>query len=549
MPDLRYQKIQALIIDDFDSFRDMLFAMLRELGVPKIDIAANSQEALRLCATNTYDIIVCDQNLGPGKTGQQILEVLRQTTNNNSDSMFVLISAECNKNVILASFDHEPDDYLAKPITKQSLEQRLNRLLSQRLALAPIFHAIKYSDINTAIDLCRQEIASDHRYKNHCQKLLGNLLLKEKRLDEAEELYRGILNVRQLDWAMLGMAHVKKLKGDSLSAQQWLEEVIQFNPLCLKAYDLLADILRERGDSVAVQFTLQQAVEFSPLSILRQQALGEVALKNHDIFTAANAYRHAVKLGINSYYDSLSCLISFVHSAIQLSLFDRTIARVMVREAIKCVAELTARFGVSSDNKVNTFLLEAQLQVADGDVRKAKEAMSAAQAIINKEKDSLLLATKIEWVNALRATDRVTEAERITADLLVQYSASEDDLQKIDCLLDEPCSVKNKNLIEKINREGVALYEAKDFLRSAASFKSALQQLPKHIGLRLNLLQTLIALAKSDRTKPSILTEAQYILNSVTSIIPSSHAQFHRYRQLEVALKNVKNGIDGATSQ
>lgn len=47
MPDLRYEKIQALIVDDFDNFRVMLFNMLQELWVPKIDVAASDKEALR----------------------------------------------------------------------------------------------------------------------------------------------------------------------------------------------------------------------------------------------------------------------------------------------------------------------------------------------------------------------------------------------------------------------------------------------------------------------------------------------------------------------
>ena len=110
MSDLRYENIQALIVDDFDNFRVMLFNMLQELGVPRIDVAASDKEALRLCAINTYDIILCDQNLGHGKTGQQSLEVLRYTPNPNSDSMFVLVSAESNKSIIMAAFDYEPDD-------------------------------------------------------------------------------------------------------------------------------------------------------------------------------------------------------------------------------------------------------------------------------------------------------------------------------------------------------------------------------------------------------------------------------------------------------
>lgn len=542
MPDLGYQKIQALIIDDFDSFRDMLFAMLQELGILRVDVAASANEALRLCGKNTYDIILCDQNLGPGKSGQHILEVLRNTPNHNSDSLFVLISAESNKDIIMASFDYEPDDYLTKPITTQSLAQRLDRLLSQRLILTPIYKALKQSNTDVAIELCREEINSNHRYKNYCQKLLGRLLLKMEQLDDAEQLYREILDVRQLDWAMLGMANVKKLKGDSLSAQQWLEEIIQFNPLCLKAYDVLADILRERDDTVALQQLLVQAVELSPLSILRQRALGEVALINNDTLIAANAFRKAVKLGENSYYDSLTYLVNFVHAVIQLSVFDKNIAKAMLREAIKYVSDMPSRFGKTTDNRVSSYLLEVQLQVASGDIRKSKEAMASVNSISEREKKSLSLMTKIEWVNALRAMGNVVEANRLTVELSSYYAASEEALQKIDCLLDEPRSIKNKQYIAKINQEGITHFNAQDFSRSVLSFKRALQKLPKHIGLRLNLLQTLIAILKTDRKNSVIATEAQQLASGVASVIPDTHGQYQRFRHLEMALRDVVNG-------
>lgn len=541
MPDLRYEKMQALIIDDFDSFRDMLFSMLQQFGIPKIDVAMSGAEGLRLCSHNTYDIILCDQNLGKGKSGQQVLEVLRHTTNKNSDSLFVLISAESNKSIIMASFDYEPDDYLTKPITAHTLNQRLERLLSQRLALTPIYKALKDAKFDQAIDLCRTEIASNQRYKNYCQKLLGNLLLKMEYLDDAEQLYRNILEVRQLDWAMLGMANVKKSKGDSLSAQQWLEEIIQFNPLCLKAYDALADILRERDDTAALQLLLQQALEYSPLSILRQQALGEVSLQNNDILTATTAFRKAVKLGENSHYDNLNCLINFVRSVIQLSVFDKTMAKSMLRDAMKAVTDLPVRFGKNIDTKVSAHLLEVQLQVACGDPKKSKEAMSAANGLIEKDKASLALWTKIEWVSALRAMGNIAEADRITAELLTQYSSSEEDLQQIDHLLDEPSSAKNKKFVASINKEGITHYEAQDFSRSALSFKRALRKLPKHIGLRLNLLQTLIELLKKDRSNSLLIEEAQQVVNAVASTISPNHKQYQRFRQLEAALKDTMN--------
>ena len=546
MSDNSYAKLHALIVDDFESFRITLSKMLHELGIGSVDSASSSSEALRYCSSKVYDVILCDQNLGKGKTGQQILEVLRHQPNANSDSLFVLVSAESNKSIIMAAYDYEPDAYLTKPITAQALGQRLERLFKQRMALAPIYKAIKEQNINAAIQLCEAEIAAGNRYTGSCQKMLGRLLLQVSDVEKAEVLYRAILDVRQLDWAMLGMAQIKKMQGNSLSAQQWLEEIIQFNPLCLKAYDVLASILAERGDLQGQQKVLQKAVDISPLSILRQQELGDVSFKNNDLLGAANAYRKAVKIGENSCHDNIKFHESFAHTGIQLAKLDKNLASTVVRDALKVMAEIPQRFGKASSVKMNALLLESQLCVASGEERRAEELLVNAQKIINADVSAVTLETRIELVRAFRELGNKSESDKIIAELLSEHEGNEDQLQKIDCLLDEPCSAKNKALMAQVNKDGIAFYEAKDFSRAADCFTSALQDFPQHIGLRLNFVQALMGQVKGESEKASTLTMMQQTMDYLRKIIPDNHAQFRRFRQLEDLLREMTKSAKSA---
>ena len=533
MPDVRFEKMQVLIVDDFDNFRSMLTDMLLTLGVINIEVAASDRVALRLCCSKAYDIILCDQILGQGKSGQQVLETLRHTPNRNNDTMFVLISAETNKNIIMAAFDYEPDDYLTKPITAHVLEQRLGRLLTQRLTLAPIYQALKDLNIDAAIELCRREIGGGKRYGNHCQKLLGRLLLANERYSDAEQLFREILDMRQLDWAMLGIAKIKKAQGDFESAKQCLKNIIEFSPMYLKAYDVLVDVYGEFNDSRAQQETLEQALAISPLSILRQQALGDVALKNNDVLVAVEAYRNAVLLGEHSCHNNVDVHKNFVRTTILLGKIDKDLAKPMLREALITVDNLTSVFGKGTDNKVVSSLLEVQLHNAAGDDKKSKDAMLFIEKMIYKKYSSLSLPTKIEWVNAIRGQGDFAEADRVTAELLIEYSNNEEALQKIDSLLEEPCSVKNKALVAKINKAGISYYEAKDFTSAVSAFKSALVELPQLIGLHLNLLQSLAELLKLDSHDEPALQAAKQTIRYVSKIIPSTHPQYYRFSQLE----------------
>lgn len=537
MPDSPYAKMQALIVDDFESFRITLSKMLQEFGVGTVDSVPSSNEALRYCNAKVYDIILCDQNLGKGKTGQQVLEVLRHKPTLNSDSLFLLVSAESNKNIIMAAYDYEPDAYLTKPITGQTLGQRLERLFKQRIALAPIYKALKEKQFDVVVELCEAEINSGNRYAGPCQKILGRIFLQIGEFEKAENLYRNILDLRQLDWAMLGMAQAKKMQGDSLSAQQWLEEIIQFNPLCLKAYDLLAEILAERADYQGQQKIMQQAVDISPLSILRQQVLGDVGFKNNDLLSAANAYRKAVKLGENSCHDNVKFHENFARAGIQLAKLDKNLAAPILRDALRVVAEMPLRFGKTNASKMSSYLLESQLLIASGEERRAADSLVSAQKIIHSDESAVNLELKIELVRTLRELGNKDESEKIIAELLEEYADNEDQLQKIDCLLDEPCSAKNKALVAQINKNGIAFYEAKNFVRAVDCFTSALQDFPQHIGLRLNLVQALMEQAKQESDKQQLVIGMQQTMDYIRKIIPDKHAQYRRFRQLEDLLR------------
>ncbi|WP_331346751.1 response regulator [Cellvibrio sp. UBA7661] len=538
MADLGYYKMHALIIDDFENFRGTLYKMLMDLGIGNVDTAASGEEALRFCRARTYDLILCDNNLGKGKSGQQVLEELRSTDNPCADSLFILVSAESSKSIIMAAYDYEPDAYLAKPITPKALDQRLSRLIEQRAELKAIQVAQKAGDNQQAIKLCKELIANGSRHTNSCQKLLGQLYLTNNDVAAAEELYRTVLDNRELEWAQLGMVRTKLAQHDYLGAQQWLENILQGNPLCMKAYDLQAELFKLQNDTEGLQNILQKATDISPLSILRQQALGDVAQQNNDLVTAANALRRAVKLGEHSCFDKAEVHSLFAQTTIDLHSIDKELAKPLVRDAINCIVNYEDNFGKTQLKKAESLLLESQLQVCAGDQRRAQEALSSAQTVLGNTKDADALPVQIEMVRALRVLGKTDEAQRRLADLLQHYASNEDQLQKLDVLLDEPRSEKNKLMVAEINKKGIAAYNAKDFSTAADSFKIALQKLPNHVGLRLNYVQAMIDKLKSN-FEQATSEKIQQAFTKASAIISSQHPQYQRYRQLSEVYTNL----------
>lgn len=543
MADLGYYKMHALIVDDFENFRGTLYKMLMDLGIGNADSAASGEEALRFCKARSYDLILCDNNLGKGKSGQQVLEELRSTENPCSNSLFILVSAENSKGTIMAAYDYEPDAYLAKPITPKALDQRLSRLIEQRVELKAIHTAQKSGDDQLAINLSKELIASGSRYANACQKLLGQLYLKKNDLAAAEAVYRAVLDNRELEWAQLGMVKTKLAQKDLLGAQQWLENILQANPLCMKAYDLQAELFKLQNDSEGLQNVLQKATDISPLSILRQQALGDVAQQNNDLVTAANALKRAVKLGEHSCFDKAEVHSLFAQTTIDLFSIDKELAKPLIREAISCINNLEDKFGKTNLRKVESLLLESQLQVCAGDQRRAQDALASAQSVLGNTKDDNALSVQIELVRTLRLLGKTDEAQQLLGDLLHRYTDKEEQLQRLDVLLDEPRSEKNKLMVAEINKKGIAFYNAKDFTAAADAFKTALQKLPNHVGLRLNYVQAMIDKLKT-RYDAGVSEKIQQTFTKTSAIISQQHPQYQRYRQLNDVYYNLVKAFE-----
>ncbi len=155
-----YRSLSILIVDDLENFRLSLRQMISSFGVGTIETASNGEDAIARCQTQRFDVILCDYNLGPAKNGQQVLEELRYNKLINETSIFVMITAETSKDMVMGALEYLPDGYITKPITKEVLQTRLDSMITQRELLKPINEAIDSGQLDVAILLVHREMQS-----------------------------------------------------------------------------------------------------------------------------------------------------------------------------------------------------------------------------------------------------------------------------------------------------------------------------------------------------------------------------------------------------
>lgn len=531
MGKINYQQLSVLVADDFSSFRNTVNGMLRNLGVNDVHLASNGEEVIDRCELKSFDVILCDYDLGAGRNGQHVLEELRYRRSITRRNVFLMVSAEASRNIVMSAYDCEPDDYLMKPITGKMLQQRMTRLLLHRDVLSPVYGLLDRGDLEQAMDILVDLALADDRYSSSAQKMLGELYIKNSELNKAEKLYTRSLETRQLDWARLGLAKVKQLKGELDTAGTWLNKIVEDNPLFLPAYDVLADNWVRKGSSEEAQHTIESAVEVSPMSILRQKRLSEVAQENGDTSTAIEALGRTVKLGRLSCYGGPEDVFNFakvVSSAVEK---NQEVPANAVDDALKALQSAADQYDLTEEEIAQCQLLEGKVLYHGGNREEALRLIESADSVLHDQGSDI--DSDVERVSLLFSLEKTAEAEVLLQELQEKYATDQDALVKLDQFLNEPVSDTNRELVATVNREGIDLYSDAKFDEALECFEKARKLFPNHIGIQLNIVQSYIGKLKIDPSDEWVANECHASLELVASLINDTHPQHDRFLRLK----------------
>ncbi|CAH2714553.1 Sensory transduction protein regX3 [Neobacillus rhizosphaerae] len=111
---------QLLIVDDEKAILHMLTTILKKEAFSFIDTAGTAEEALALCQTKRYDLILLDVML-PNRSGFEICPLIRETT----DAPIFFLTARSTDLDKLSGFALGADDYITKPFNPLEVVARI----------------------------------------------------------------------------------------------------------------------------------------------------------------------------------------------------------------------------------------------------------------------------------------------------------------------------------------------------------------------------------------------------------------------------------------
>ncbi len=540
-----YSQMRCLVVDDMPDVRVAITGMLRVFGVQQVDVVANGEQAIEACLNNHYHMVLCDYNLGPGRDGQQVLEELRYRNRLNNTSMFVMITAESSREMVLGALEYQPDDYVTKPITQALLRQRLDRVMLRHRELYNIKQAMDEKDFATAEQRCADKLSADTSYRGACLQIQAEMNLRLFNFKRAEEIYTGVLAERPLLWAKLGLGKTQVAKKEYAKAEKNLKEVIGNDRRVVEAHDLLADAYIGKGDTIAAQKAMQDAAEVSPKSVMRQRRLAELSKLNEDTQACLEASRRVIKTARNSVYESPEDYFNLAGTLSDLSKEGEANADKYVKETFEVLQKLEKRPYFDAGADIQSNLLKSRSLKNNNKAADAEKFLDKAKTLYKTNKEELTPEAGMSFAKTLIDSGDKSAADEVLHDLVERFPANQALVDKIDSMTDTPKSKEGRKKVADMTKAGIDYYENKQYAESVETFKRAIGVFPSHVGLNLNLVQAIIAEAKSHGEKPGYETLCRTSLEKIRSI-DKDDPQYARYSRLNKEVDELfKLDLDG----
>ena len=507
-----------LLVEDFEAMRSVLKGLLLRCGAQRVDTANDGREAVSLLRNTSYDIVMCDYNLGPGKNGQQLLEESRMNGWIGPAAVWLMITAEKTSDMVSVAAEEAPDDYLLKPITESLLQARLFKLVERKTSQAAIAAAMKASDWRLALQLCNEQLAAGSRNAAEVLRLQSQLYQKVGDWIKAKALYEAVLQRGPIAWAKLGLAQVHLHQDNLLSARSLLVETVRDHPQYLEAYDCLASMLAAQGQHQQEFSVLERAAAISPNSAARQSALGAAAMKLGQADTAARAFTRSMKLAEHSAVENVEPFLGLarIHSESGAP-----------NEAQKVLANLTKRHD-SPKAQVLAKAESVRALHAAGDV--AGAARLAGELAAMARDDANPLPSGI----AMRIAETLIESQQVEGGTsLLQYVTrnNHDDealLKRAQLAFDkagigaagsEVLAAARRQATDSMT-EGVRLMAAGDLPAALANMRAAKVSMPQNTRVLLNFAAVALTCLERQGRSAELESEVRLAVAAARALRP-----------------------------
>jgi len=515
---------KVLVLDDQRDSLIMLRRILEEMKYENIELVTSAENGLELieaCKEKPFDIILSDYNMGERMNGQQLLEELVRRNLLEYSTIFIMVSAETSKEMVLSALECRPDACISKPFNFKTVSNKINRLLKEKNVLQPVFEAQKMGDFSEAIVTCREIVNSSPAPGLTLLRFFGNMLLEYKEYQEAYDQFQKCMPSNPPDWVVTGQARALMGLDQEEQAMEVLEGLVNTITTELKAYDLLAELKLKMNRPADAQLILSKAIALSPNIFTRQHSYAQLCLDNSDTDSAIRSSKHAIKLARFTSHNSPDNYVALAQAQIaHADNLGSSDSKKMVNEALKNLAVAADDRRASDWIRISVKLGETLQKRREGDADEAsaplEQAERSAVATARYSKDEL--PTIIGCIKQFYELGSPDTANYILKRLSEIFSEDPEVLNRLDRVSAEPITPNGRRKATKINKEGVLLYKSRDFEGAKEKFSEGITMFPQSAELHLNYILIIISIMESQGSDSTLENECHKSIELVKKL-------------------------------
>lgn len=261
----QHLNINCLVADDESSMRQTIKNMLIRLGFKNIFLAEDGKKALAFINRVRMDLVVCDINM-PHMTGIELFEIVRQEAKHENIN-FIFVTAETRRETVARAAEKGANDYLIKPFVLKTMEEKIAKVLEKKFN-------------PTAAEL-------------HLRKFYKHM--ENKELKEAAETLANLSQITPGSPILIyNSGRLALAKGDTDKAIELFKEVIEKQPMFVKAYNTLGALYEDLGDLESAIAYYELAYSISPANTDRLIALSKLYTNRNEPEKAEAILKEAI---------------------------------------------------------------------------------------------------------------------------------------------------------------------------------------------------------------------------------------------------------------
>ncbi|WP_372625379.1 response regulator [Arsukibacterium sp.] len=481
---------QVLVVEDSAPVRASVKAMLQTIGFESIHLSRDANDAISRCQNIPFDFILCDFNLGEGKDGYQLFEILKQQALMPPLCCFIIISAENQRQMVHGVIELQPDDYILKPFTFPILNERIIRAVKQKIALRKVHLSLFEHNFSDAIKECDIVARNKAEFAFQAMRIKGELLLKAGEYQQAEKFYKNVLSQKTLPWARLGLAIAAFYQERWDDTELQLADLTQFDITKVEALDWLSHLMVKYGRYDSAQQTLYQAVLLSPQNINRQRTLSNLNVIIGDKEAAARINGKLVATARYSVDESPENYLNHARSLIDVAYSKNPLERTIILQNASQLVDSVAKRSIDNGWNKAVNVVRSRILAAKGLLIEARQPL-----LDNGVADKAEKMTIDSCMDAAKAYFELGDihGSQFYIDKLASYLINDDYLtetQKIMLKMEKIRHEELKATIKQISGEAGDAYENGFFVQAVSLFCETFELMPTNTILAMNILQT-----------------------------------------------------------